>query len=69
MNERTFLQRFANDIDRDRLVWLIYDEMVGYCQKNGIVTQEIGNETLEELAEGFVRRGFGVPWIDLNWEE
>lgn len=61
MNERTFLKQFEESYDRDRLVDVVYDEMVRYCRENDITENDIETEKLEELAEGFVTRGFGLP--------
>lgn len=60
MNERTFLKRFEESVDRDRLVDQVYDEMVGFCRAEGITEDEISTPELEALAEGFVKRGFGL---------
>jgi len=57
MNERTFLKRFAESADRDRMVNVVYDEFVQYCEDNGITEDELSTEEVEELAEGFVDRG------------
>jgi hypothetical protein len=61
MNPRTFLQEFEESADRERLVDVVYDEMVAYCKENDITSNEVDTPTLERLAEGFVERGFGVP--------
>lgn len=58
MNPRTFLKRFAASTDRDRMVDLVYDEMVEYCRSNDIPENEISTTEIERLAEGFVSRGF-----------
>ncbi len=60
MNPRTFLQEFEESADRDRLVDVVYDEMAGYCMDNDITENEISTPVLEQLAEGFVKRGLGV---------
>lgn len=64
MNARTFLQQFEESHDRDRLVDVVYDEMVEFCQENDITTDDISTPMLERLAEGFVTRGLGVPESD-----
>ena len=64
MNARTFLQRFEESSDRDRMVDVVYDEMVEFCQEEGITTDDISTPMLERLADGFVARGFGVPESD-----
>jgi hypothetical protein len=60
MNARTFLQQFEESHDRDRMVDIIYDEMVEYCRENDITEDDVSTPTLERLAEGFVERGFGI---------
>ena len=61
MNERTFLKQFEQSVDSDRLVELVYDEMVSFCRENKITENAISTHNLEQLADGFVKRGFGVP--------
>ncbi|AGM11540.1 hypothetical protein M199_gp126 [Halogranum tailed virus 1] len=58
MNPAKFLKDFEADTDRDRLVNLVYDEMVAYCRKANISIDDISNDELEQLAEAFVDRGF-----------
>ncbi len=60
MNARTFLKQFEESHDRDRMVDIIYDEMVEFCRANDITEDDLSTPTLERLAEGFVERGFGV---------
>lgn len=60
MNARTFLKQFEASHDRDRMVDIIYDEMVEYCRENDITETDVSTPTLERLAEGFVERGFGI---------
>jgi len=60
MNPRTFLQRFEDSADRDRLVGVVYDEMAAFCKEEGILTDEVSSSALEELAEGVVTRGLSV---------
>lgn len=64
MNPRTFLKEFEQAADHERLVDLMYDEMAAYCRENNVTTDDVSNEALEQLAEGFVKRGFGVPESD-----
>jgi hypothetical protein len=64
MNPRTFLQKFEESAERDRLVDLVYDEMVSFCRENDITEDELSTPALEQLAEGFVERGLGVPTSD-----
>ena len=64
MNPRTFLQRFEESADRDRLVDIVYDEMVAFCKEEDITTDDISTPMLERLADGFVERGLGVPPSD-----
>lgn len=58
MNERTFLKELSQDIDRDRIVEVVYDEFADYCRDNDITEDDISTPQLEALAEGFVTRGF-----------
>lgn len=60
MNPRQFLKEYEQSHARDRLVDVVYEEMVEYCEMNDITTDDVGTDELEELAEGFVKRGFGV---------
>lgn len=64
MNPRTFLQEFEQSTDHERLVDVIYDEMVEFCRDNDITLDDISNDEMEQVAEGFVQRGFGVPESD-----
>lgn len=61
MNPRTFLQKFEESADRDRLVDVVYDEMAGYCMDNDITEDDISTPMLEQIAEGVVERGLGIP--------
>lgn len=69
MNPRTFLKQFAEDIDRDRMINMVFDEMVEYCEDNGISLDELSNEELEEIAEGFVARGFTFEGENDEWDK
>jgi hypothetical protein len=60
MNSRKFLKEFEQSADRERMVDIIYNEMVAFCKENDITEDDISTPTLERLAEGFVERGFGV---------
>ena len=64
MNERTFLKQFEQSVDSDRLVELVYDEMVSFCRGEEITEDDISTPKLERLAEGVVERGLGVPESD-----
>lgn len=60
MNPAKFLKQFEQDVDRDRLVDVIYDEFALYCRENNISVDDISNDELEQLAEAYVARGFNV---------
>lgn len=64
MNPRTLLKEMESSPARDRFVDAVYDEMARYCQEHNVSVDDLSNEELEELAEGFVTRGFGISQSD-----
>jgi hypothetical protein len=59
MNPRRFLKQFASSDHRACVESYIYAEMVAYCNKERITTNEISKEELMELTRGLMKRGFG----------
>jgi hypothetical protein len=69
MNEREFLTNFEQSSNRDRLVNNVYAVFTHHCVKNDITEDELSSATVEQLAEGFVERGLGVPKSDTTLAE
>lgn len=64
MNPRTFLKRFEASVDRERLMWAIFDEMQAFARSEGITIDDVSHDEMEQLADAFVERGLAVPRSD-----
>lgn len=47
--------------ERDEVVDAVYDVFAKYCRDNDITEDDISTPMLEQIAEGVVERGLGVP--------
>lgn len=61
MHPREFLKELEESPERERLVDVVFEEMVEYCERNDIHLNELDNDDLSDLADSFVERGFGIP--------
>jgi hypothetical protein len=53
-----FLEAYWQDVGRENLIDVVYDEFVTYCDENNIEVDQLSEDELLDAVELFVSRGF-----------